>query len=72
MVVACVIPHAGEQLTEDGICTTLRQRLASFKVPRAVLFFTEEEFPVTGSEKVKASDLRELASKRLERVKVVV
>jgi acyl-CoA synthetase (AMP-forming)/AMP-acid ligase II len=72
VVVACVIPHAGEQLTEDGICTTLRQRLASFKVPRAILFFTEEEFPVTGSEKVKTSDLRELASKRLEGVKVAV
>ena len=72
MVVACVIPHAGERLSEEGICTTLRQRLASFKVPRAILFFTEEEFPVTGSEKVKTSDLRELASKRLEGVKVAV
>ena len=72
MVVACVIAHAGEQLSQEGICAALRQRLASFKVPRAILFFTEEEFPVTGSEKVKTSDLRELASKRLEGVKVAV
>ena len=72
MVVACVIPHAGEQLSQEGICTALRQRLASFKIPRAILFLTEEEFPVTGSEKVKTSDLRDLASKRLEGVKVTV
>ena len=57
---------------KQGICTALRERIASFKVPRAIIFFTDEEFPVTGNEKVKTSVLRELAGKRLEGMKVAV
>ena len=37
----------------------------SYKVPRRVLFFREDEITLTGSAKIKAADLRELASKRL-------
>jgi hypothetical protein len=40
--------------------------LASYKVPRRVLFFTESDMQLTGSSKVKTSDLRKLASDRLE------
>jgi fatty-acyl-CoA synthase len=43
----------------------LRQRLASYKVPRHVLFFGEEEVAVTGNAKIEAGALRELAAKRL-------
>ena len=65
MVVACIVPHEGVTLHEREIQAILKARLASFKVPRAVLFFREEEFAVTGSEKVKTGDLRELAARRL-------
>ncbi len=65
MVVACVVPVAGETLKEEALIDYLKQKLASFKVPRRVLFFAEEDYPLTGNEKVKASDLRELASQRL-------
>jgi fatty-acyl-CoA synthase len=43
----------------------LRQRLASYKVPRHVLFFGEEEVAVTGNAKIEAGALRELAAKLL-------
>lgn len=66
MVVACVVPHDGVTLQAREIQDLVKQKLASFKAPRAVLFFREEEFEVTGSGKVKTGDLRELAAKRLE------
>jgi fatty-acyl-CoA synthase len=66
MVVACVVPHEGANLQAREIQDILKEKLASFKVPREVLFFREDEFAVTGSEKVKTGDLRELAAKRLE------
>jgi acyl-CoA synthetase (AMP-forming)/AMP-acid ligase II len=65
MVVACIVPHEGAALDERGIRDLLKEQLASFKIPRAVLFFGEEELAVTGSGKVKTGDLRELAGKRL-------
>jgi fatty-acyl-CoA synthase len=66
MVVACIVPHEGVTLQAREIQDFLKERLASFKVPRAVLFFREDEFAVTGSEKVKTGVLREIAAKRLE------
>jgi acyl-CoA synthetase (AMP-forming)/AMP-acid ligase II len=65
MVVACVVPHDGARLEAGELSTFLRARLASYKVPRQVLFFREEEITLTGSAKIKSSDLRELAAKRL-------
>jgi fatty-acyl-CoA synthase len=65
MVVACIVPVDGVRLEEQEIIAYLKERLASFKIPRKVLFFREEEFALTGNEKVKASELRRLASKRL-------
>jgi fatty-acyl-CoA synthase len=64
-VVACVVPHDGVILDTDQLLAFLRQRLASYKVPRHVLFFREDEVAVTGNAKIKAGELRELAAKRL-------
>ncbi len=65
MVVSCIVPVEGSRLDEAEIIAHLKSKLASFKVPRQVLFFTEEEFSITGSGKVKASDIRQLATERL-------
>jgi acyl-CoA synthetase (AMP-forming)/AMP-acid ligase II len=65
IVVTCIVPHEGATLDEAEVRDYLKERLASFKVPRAILFFREEEFAVTGSEKVKTGMLRELAGQRL-------
>ncbi|WP_232236193.1 class I adenylate-forming enzyme family protein [Nocardia sp. BMG51109] len=65
VVVACVVPHAGKTLDAEEIRAFLRERLASYKVPRQVLFFGEEDIALTGSAKIKSSDLRKLATQRL-------
>lgn len=65
VVVACVVPHNGVTLDAGQLLAFLRKRLASYKVPRHVLFFSEDEVVLTGNAKVKAGELRELAAKRL-------
>ncbi len=66
LVVACVVLHAGATLDEAGLQAFAKEQLASFKVPRRVLFFTDEEVELTGTAKIKTADLRVLAAKRLE------
>lgn len=68
MVVACVVPHTGRTLAATAIREHLRARLASYKVPREILFFTEADLSLTGSAKIKSSDLRQLAAQRLDSV----
>lgn len=50
---------------ELAIREFLKVHLASYKVPRRVLFMREEELVLTGSAKVQLGALRELAMKRL-------
>src|SRR5262249_36999818 len=66
LVVSCVVPHEGADLTEDKVKAFMKQQLAAYKVPRRVLFVTETDMTQTGSSKIKTSTLRELAAKRLE------
>jgi fatty-acyl-CoA synthase len=65
VVVSCVVPHDGVVLDTGQLLAFLRERLASYKLPRHVLFFREDEVAVTGNAKIKAGELRELAAKRL-------
>lgn len=66
MVVSCIVPHAEAELDERAVREFARAELASFKVPRRVLFFAENELQLTGSAKIVTADLRVLAAKRLE------
>jgi fatty-acyl-CoA synthase len=66
IVVACIVPKEGAALTDDAIRDFAKEKLASYKVPRRVLFFREEELATTGSNKIKSADLRKLAAARLE------
>ncbi len=66
LVVACVVRHEGAKLDEAGLQAFAKQKLASFKVPRRVLFFRDHEVELTGTAKIKTADLRVLAAKRLE------
>lgn len=59
------MPHAGIVLDEAVIRDFLKSRLASYKVPRRLLFFEQEEIAMTGSEKVKADALVRQAAARL-------
>jgi fatty-acyl-CoA synthase len=66
MVVACIIPFEGAVLDDIAIRDFAKESLASYKVPRRVLFFREQDFATTGSNKIKSNELRKLAAARLE------
>ena len=59
VAVAFVRPEPEHAPTPEELIAHCRGRIAGFKVPRHVLFV--EEFPMTGSGKVRKVDLRELA-----------
>jgi fatty-acyl-CoA synthase len=65
MVVSCVVAIDGSALEEAAIIAHLKTTLASYKIPRRVLFFEESEFALTGNEKIKGAEIRKLACKRL-------
>jgi fatty-acyl-CoA synthase len=65
LVVACIVPHDGAGLTEAAVQGYAKETLASYKVPRRVLFFAEEDLELTGSAKIKTADLRKMAAERL-------
>jgi fatty-acyl-CoA synthase len=66
MVVACIVPAQGAVLDGAAIQAFARERLASYKVPRKVLFLREDELSLTGSAKIKPGELRKLAAERLK------
>ena len=68
LVVTCIVPQDGVRLSEDEVRSFARGLLASYKVPRRVLFFDSTELQTTGSAKIKTAELRELATKRLSAV----
>lgn len=66
IAVLCVELKEGATATEDDITSFLRERLASYKVPKRVLFFDEGQMPMTASgTKVKQDDLLALVHQRL-------
>jgi fatty-acyl-CoA synthase len=65
LVVTCIVMQEGSALDEAAVRTFARAKLASYKVPRRVLFLAEEELAMTGSAKVKTGDLRAFAAKML-------
>lgn len=65
IVVSCIIAHDATVIEETAIRDFAGEHLASYKVPRRVLFFREEELAMTGSDKVTVGALRELVTERL-------
>ena len=66
LVVACITLKEGADATEEDIQSFLRQRVASYKVPKRVLFFDDGEIPMTTSDtKVRDEALLALAVERL-------
>ena len=67
-VVLCAVLKEGAVASEDDLRSFLRERVASYKVPRHVLFFSDGEVPMTGSEnKVRDAELIRLVEDRLAR-----
>ncbi|MFC3214364.1 AMP-binding enzyme [Novosphingobium panipatense] len=65
LVVSCIVPVEGMRPDPDSIRDFARQKLASYKLPRRILFVDEEELQTTGSSKIKTAELRKLAAERL-------
>lgn len=65
LVVTAVVLHEGASLSEADVQAFAKQTLASYKVPRRVLFFAEDELALTGTNKIKTADLKKLAGDRL-------
>ncbi|KMS59645.1 AMP-dependent synthetase [Novosphingobium barchaimii LL02] len=68
MVVTCIVPVDGASLSPEAIREFARDKLASYKLPRRVLFVAESDLKTTGSAKIKTADLRKLAAERLAAV----
>ena len=62
--VACVVLNPGVDVTASDLIEFCRGKLASFKIPRHVLFV--KEFPMTSSGKVQKFRLREAAMEELK------
>ena len=58
LVVTCIVPADGMMLNEEAIRAFAKAKLASYKIPRRVLFLKEAELEMTGSSKVKTDALR--------------
>jgi acyl-CoA synthetase (AMP-forming)/AMP-acid ligase II len=65
MVVLCAVAHDQVSVDEDDVRGFLRGRVASYKIPRRVLFFDEDELSLTGNAKIRSDELRKLAMQRL-------
>ncbi|MET1756713.1 AMP-binding protein [Novosphingobium sp. RD2P27] len=66
VVVTCIVPVDGASPEASAIRDFAKEKLASYKVPRRILFVAEEDLETTGSAKIKTAELRKLATERLE------
>jgi acyl-CoA synthetase (AMP-forming)/AMP-acid ligase II len=67
LVVAAVVPRGGVVLDFAEIQMKLRERLSSYKVPRAYVAITREEVPMLHSNKVARRQIERLLAQKLGR-----
>jgi fatty-acyl-CoA synthase len=65
LVVTCIVPVDGASPSVEALRDFAKEKLASYKVPRRILFVAEEDLETTGSAKIKTAELRKLAAERL-------
>lgn len=65
VIVLCAVRAPGATIEEATLRAVLRERLAAYKVPRRVLFFSPDELSYTANQKLQVGPLREMALKRL-------
>ena len=66
IAVACVEVADGATLTAHDVTSFLRERIATYKVPRRVLIFDAGEIPLTSSgTKVRDAELRSPIAERV-------
>jgi fatty-acyl-CoA synthase len=62
--VAFVLLEAGNSLTEGEVIDYCKGKIASYKIPRYVVFV--KDYPMTASGKVKKTELREMALRQIK------
>jgi acyl-CoA synthetase (AMP-forming)/AMP-acid ligase II len=67
LLVAAVVARDGVELDFEQIQAKLKQRLSSYKVPRAYVAITRAEVPMLPSNKVARRQIEQLLAKRLGR-----
>jgi fatty-acyl-CoA synthase len=65
IVVVVAVAQDGAGVDEDDVRAFLRGRIASYKIPRRVIFVDERDLTLTGNQKIRPEDLRTLAGARL-------
>jgi fatty-acyl-CoA synthase len=65
LVVVAAVAHDGADVDEASVRAFLRGRIASYKIPRRVVFFRDDEFELTGNAKIRVEDLRSRVAARL-------
>jgi fatty-acyl-CoA synthase len=65
MIVTCVVAAEGDRPEEAMIREWLRARIASYKVPRVVLFVAQDDLSFTGSAKIRTAALRDFVEGQL-------
>jgi fatty-acyl-CoA synthase len=63
MVVTLVAPEPGHPLSEADVIAFLKPKLASYKVPRKVLFVEAGDLALTDTAKIKPAEARKLAQR---------
>ncbi len=64
-VVAAVVPAKGASLTGESIRTALRAVLSSYKIPREIVFITQDDVPRTTTGKIKLFELAGMVAARI-------
>ncbi|CAN7476642.1 class I adenylate-forming enzyme family protein [Phenylobacterium sp. LjRoot219] len=67
LLVAAVVPRDGAELDFADLEAKLRQRLSSYKVPRAYVAITRDEVPMLHSNKVSRRQVERMMAERLGR-----
>jgi acyl-CoA synthetase (AMP-forming)/AMP-acid ligase II len=65
IVVTCIVKSDNATLSEETVYSYAKEKLASYKLPRRVLFVAAGDLQLTGSAKVKTAELRTLVMQRL-------
>ncbi len=65
VIVLCAVAIQGHTLQEKDILALLREKLASYKLPRKILLFNENDLSFTGNQKIQSSKLIEQGLARL-------
>jgi acyl-CoA synthetase (AMP-forming)/AMP-acid ligase II len=65
LVVAAVVPTPGAAPTEDSLKTALRSALSSYKIPRRIIFISQDDVPRTATGKVKLFETASMIAARM-------